>query len=224
MVEPQQNEIDKAHAEAVGGGWKKTFDRVIKNVEEAGNKDGLTGLLNRMAISKRLRRDILKCQREESTSLTVALFDLDGLKDINDKEGQGHPAGDQVLKGLSELLTNTFKREIDYFGRWGGDEILAVFPVTTVDQIVDKVDETRLAFAKKFKRFNATVSVGLASLDPDFLGPEPMDSLIASADKALYSSKRERNRVSYFEDGKIIDFNQVKATAALPTKSPAKSG
>ncbi len=226
MAEGQdQRERDpkKAEITAYEEGWKGTFDRAIKTAEEAGNKDDLTGLLNRKAVREKLKQEIIRCQRT-GDHLTIALVDLDRLKRINDDKNGGHAAGDAALKDLAGLLTSTFRKDFDYVGRWGGDEFLAVFPETTTGLIIEKIDDMRQTFADKSQSFKGTISIGIAQLDPDFLGTKPVDDLVSWADKALYASKKNgRNKVSFFDNGKIISLKS-KATAALPSQSPAKSG
>lgn len=153
--------------------------------------DGLTGLLNHAAVRQELEREVSRARRERS-SLSIAMLDLDGFKQINDT--YGHPAGDRVLKSLSSMMRRRLRRS-DLLGRYGGEEMLVILPATPAAGAVLAMDSLREAFAQVrhgAQEFFATFSVGVAELAE---GDDP-GSLVDAADRALYQAKRSgKNRV-----------------------------
>jgi diguanylate cyclase (GGDEF)-like protein len=96
--------------------------RLIASLTDLATTDALTGLHNRRYVLQELEKALLRSRRMEQR-FAVALFDLDGFKQINDT--RGHGAGDVVLKKASEALQSV-TREGDVLGRYGGDEFLLI--------------------------------------------------------------------------------------------------
>jgi diguanylate cyclase (GGDEF)-like protein len=88
--------------------------------------DALTGLLNRRAFEERLPVELARASRQEQP-LALCLLDLDGFKGVNDR--LGHPAGDEVLRGVARVLGES--RVSDDCFRIGGDEFAILMPKTT---------------------------------------------------------------------------------------------
>ena len=124
------------------------------------------------------------------------MFDVDLFKDMNDTFG--HAAGDEMLKAIAaELLVVT--RTFDIACRYGGDEFVVVLPRVDSQRALARAEEWRLRLAETMAgvgdgRVSATVSLGVATL------PEhgtTIDEIIATADQAVYASKKAGNdRVS----------------------------
>jgi diguanylate cyclase (GGDEF)-like protein len=91
--------------------------------------DSLTGLGNRRAFDEALAAEVARVRRVRST-VSVALVDIDGFKDLNDQ--YGHLEGDRCLKEVANAITNS-TRGGDRAFRWGGDEIALVFPDTAYE-------------------------------------------------------------------------------------------
>jgi diguanylate cyclase (GGDEF)-like protein len=123
------------------------------------------------------------------------MMDLDELKTVNDK--YGHFFGDQVLRGVGEVVRNGVRR-IDTAARYGGDEFVALLPETDptgAHVLAEKVriGVTELDIAVGGVRINASLSVGVVSYPDD---GRTSDELMISADQAMYASKRSgKNRV-----------------------------
>jgi diguanylate cyclase (GGDEF)-like protein len=96
--------------------------RLIQSLTDLATTDALTGLHNRRYVLEELEKALQRSRRMDQR-FAVALFDLDGFKQINDT--QGHAAGDLVLKKASEALKSV-TREGDVLGRYGGDEFLLI--------------------------------------------------------------------------------------------------
>jgi len=130
----------------------------------------------------------------------VLLFDLDHFKTVNDRFG--HLVGDQILtdfasrvkhelRGMDTVNTTEHKKS---FGRYGGEEFLAILPCTDAAGAEYCAERIRALIARhEFRdQYNVTVSVGVAEYN---LG-ETVPQLLTRADDALYQAKREgRNRV-----------------------------
>ena len=96
------------------------LDAAVRSLEEQATRDYLTAVYNRRAAEERLAEDIERARRGGGT-FSLALFDLDGLKSINDKHG--HRAGDDCLLHFAGALERNV-RAGDWISRWGGDEFV----------------------------------------------------------------------------------------------------
>ena len=93
--------------------------RRIKELESEAETDVLTDLLNRRGLHKALAREMERAQRTGKATAILVLFDMDGLKKINDT--MGHLAGDAAIAGFAHALKRRV-RNTDYVARLGGDE------------------------------------------------------------------------------------------------------
>lgn len=157
--------------------------------------DGLTGVANRRAFNESFHREFERAQRYNE-KLSLAIFDLDHLKQINDT--WGHQTGDAAIKLLAESLSR-LSRSIDFVARYGGEEFCLLLPNT------DK--ETTLAIAERMRKSVAeltlegpgqmSASAGVACFPDD---TDNLNELFQKADMALYRAKQNgRNRVCIFE-------------------------
>ncbi len=158
--------------------------------------DGLTGLRNRRFVDDLLNVEVLRARRYGS-QLAVLMADVDHFKRVND--AYGHPAGDQVLRQLAEIL-RTRLRGSDVAGRYGGEEFLVILAHNTLEGARLLGERWRQDFAEQRfdlpdgRSFACTLSVGSAGFDPE-LHASAAD-LVAAADAALYEAKAAgRDRV-----------------------------
>jgi len=160
----------------------------------AASKDSLTGIANRATFMASAERVLQRCRHDRSP-VSAIMFDLDHFKAINDK--YGHPVGDAVLKQFCDIAV-TALRQIDLFGRMGGEEFAAILPAVSIEVALLRAERIRLTFADECRflrghRINATVSGGV-SVSAE--GGRTLDALLEEADAALYRAKAEgRNRV-----------------------------
>lgn len=162
--------------------------------------DSLTKLFNHKQGLILLNREIARVQRNRQP-LSIAMLDLDHFKDCNDRFG--HHAGDDVLRFISKLLTESM-RKCDIISRYGGEEFLLVLPDTELKKAVDVIKRVKSSIQKHVfnfsdTKYSITASFGVIEYDPDknLSG----DLLIEGADALLYRAKSEgRNRIS-FDDG-----------------------
>ena len=165
-----------------------------RRIEELAELDELTGSFNRRCIMRMLEEEIARAQRVNAPC-SVALIDLDWFKRIND--AHGHPTGDEVLRTFAITVFANL-RNIDRFGRYGGEEFLLVLPDTPAERAAGVLDRMREIIADlDWSAFSAdmrvTISAGIATLRPD----ETSDTLLARADSALYAAKAKgRNRIT----------------------------
>jgi diguanylate cyclase (GGDEF)-like protein len=157
--------------------------------------DELSGLASRRYFEARLAEEWARRDRYE-TPLTVACFDLDRFKTVNDT--RGHAAGDLVIRRFGEIVRAAV-RASDLACRFGGEEFAVLLPNTPAASARGVADRIRRARERARVQedggdFWVTASVGLA----DAAGTSSLDpgQLLARADRALYAAKAGgRNRV-----------------------------
>jgi diguanylate cyclase (GGDEF)-like protein len=165
-----------------------------KRIEELAELDDLTGSFNRRCIMRMLDDRIIHAQRNRMPC-SIALIDLDWFKRIND--AYGHPTGDEVLRTFAITVFANI-RNIDSFGRYGGEEFLLVLPDTHGERATRILDRLRtiiadLDWSALSPDLRVTISAGIATLRPD----ETPDSFLARADSALYAAKAQgRDRIA----------------------------
>jgi len=150
--------------------------------------DNLTGLANRSLFMDRLSTTLAVAKRHHSGA-AVMFVDLDDFKDVND--AMGHDAGDDVLKETAVRITSSL-RESDSTARFGGDEFLALLPMTTSREAAAGVaakiiDSIAHVFPVSGSEAKLSCSIGIA-LFPEH-GNQPED-LINQADAAMYEAKK----------------------------------
>lgn len=154
--------------------------------------DVLTGLLTRRYFEDLFTRLIERAERHQET-FVLALFDVDGLKTVNDSFG--HLAGDQLLHHVARLLHSS-SRTSDFMGRLGGDEFVAVYHHTeaavmerALASLRAKTRAKALRLGPEAVELHPSFSFGVASFPQDGTDPQ---SLIAHADARLYAMKSRK--------------------------------
>jgi len=144
--------------------------------------DMLTKLYNRQSFETLLKKEISRSTRYHYP-LCIALLDIDDFKKINDT--YGHKTGDAVLIRIAQLLEDNI-RESDIAARWGGEELIIIFPETVLEDCTHKAEHVREAIANEpFPFGQVTCSFGVASYKSD----ETPDRLFVRCDDALYQAK-----------------------------------
>src|SRR5690606_1832984 len=129
-------------------------------------------------------------ERVERTKhcMSVAMFDLDRFKSVNDTHG--HQAGDRVLIALADILRES-ARDIDRLGRYGGEEFIALLPETCIDEAAVFVERVRREVARhpfdigRDEPIHMTISAGVASFPHETI--RDVETLVRLADEALYA-------------------------------------
>ena len=158
-----------------------------KLLESMALKDPLTGLANRRQLTDRMSMAIVHARRNKST-MAVVYLDLDGFKQINDT--LGHGAGDALLKMVAERLVATVREE-DTVARLGGDEFMIVLWLSGADEAAKVTLKLIKAVSQTYDIEGHTVSVTTSAgvaIYPSH--GEDADTLMKSADLALYEAKR----------------------------------
>lgn len=169
-----------------------------RELQRLADTDYLTGVLNRRAFIKKAKQSQMQ-ELCSSATFSIALFDIDDFKQINDR--YGHAAGDDVLTSFGSILSEK-SRSGDIVARWGGEEFIMLFPETDLEpatwlaeQICDCVRNFRFSVGDHPLDTSArvTVSCGVASCTFD---TTPLQRFISHADQALYEAKSSgKNRV-----------------------------
>ena len=170
-------------------------EALLQQLYDASVTDALTGAHNREHFDTQLRSEISFARRHK-TEVSLAFFDVDHFKRVNDTFG--HQAGDAVLVALAHAITAMIRNE-DVFARYGGEEfgvilrgIDGVGAHTVGDRLRERVEGLRVPFEDKL--LTVTVSVGCSSFAE--LEDKTPEALVATADRRLYAAKHAgRNRV-----------------------------
>jgi diguanylate cyclase (GGDEF)-like protein len=191
------------------GGWlaQRFFRRRLERALDAARRDPLTGLGNRRAFDEQLAI-FLRVARRYGTPLALALFDIDHLKQINDRFG--HAAGDVALVHFGRVLLGSI-RESDVTARIGGDEFALLLPQTDAQGAEALVSRFLESLAKipcewpnsagpgnpaepgsAGKPIAVLASAGIAQFQDD---PTPA-ALFERADKSLYDAKHSPTRLA----------------------------
>jgi len=157
--------------------------------------DPLTGILNRRAVLDQLQKELARAARH-GDAVAVGMCDVDHFKQVNDT--YGHQAGDEVLWGLVQVLSENL-RKYDSLGRMGGEEFLVIAPIkagtdctSIFDRLCARIAESTIATRSGV--LSVTVSIGVTCVTAGGM----VDDVLSAADAALYQAKREgRNRVVY---------------------------
>ena len=148
--------------------------------------DPLTGLPNRRQLSDSLTRALAGAERYEQP-LSLLMIDLDHFKQIND--AHGHDVGDRVLRAVAACLREVL-RESDLYGRWGGDEFLAVLVQTPLEGAREAAqrlcDCTAALNLTAFGLDSVSLSVGCAPAAGE------LQDVLHAADAAMYAGQAGR--------------------------------
>lgn len=163
----------------------ETLRKKNEELEQLSTTDSLTGLDNHRELMQRLDHEEARCKRERR-SFSVLVGDVDHFKQYND--AFGHPAGDEVLKAISEIMREA-ARPVDCVARYGGEEFVVMMPDTAPADALELAEHIRARVAaKKFTGRKMTLSIGVATFPED---ADNAEGLISVADEALYQAKRE---------------------------------
>jgi two-component system, cell cycle response regulator len=183
-----------------------------KMLEALALKDPLTGLANRRLLADRMSMGLVHARRNKST-VAVVYLDLDGFKEINNT--LGHGAGDVLLKMVAARLTATVREE-DTVVRLGGDEfVIALWHVSGPDyaatvalKVIEAVSQP---YVLEGQTVNVTTSAGVGIYP---IHGEDADTLMKSADRALYEAKHAGTNAYRMAD---------RTDLSTQTRSPNKS-
>ncbi|OHB17636.1 MAG: hypothetical protein A2734_00220 [Parcubacteria group bacterium RIFCSPHIGHO2_01_FULL_40_30] len=186
-------------------------DLEIEKLKSLVNKDSLTGLYNRRGFKEEvghLVEDVIFAKENPEArkhfyidSISVLFFDIDNFKKFNDT--YGHKTGDQILQQISQIIIQKV-RNIDFVGRWGGEEIIVTLVGSHENDAFRKAEEIRKAIKSraKIKDETITVSIGVAELGERIT----FEDLVKRADRAMYVAKHERGKDNIVKYSEISNF------------------
>ena len=171
-----------------------------QKLQQLATTDGLTGIANRRQFDRVLMLEWRRLAREE-LPLSLIMFDIDFFKLYN--EFYGHLGGDDCLRQVAGAIARAANRAGDFVARYGGEEFVVVLPNTSAEganvvarKICDTIASLKLPHARSSIGSYVTLSCGIATAIPSPL--ESPDTLIRSADSALYQAKTEgKNRICH---------------------------
>jgi signal transduction response regulator len=161
-------------------------------LERAAKFDFLTGLNNRREALARYK---VMQENGVNSGVLVAIGDIDNFKNINDTFG--HNLGDEIIKGVADVLSDSFREQRDIVARWGGEEFVLVLPTTNPDQ-------TKVVLQKALYRINAIRTPSNQSIGMTFgiveCGYEwadlELEQIVKVADELLYEGKNSgKNKI-----------------------------
>ncbi len=188
-----------------------------------GEHDNLTGLLNRYAIEKAIGKTLQNCDYANSS---LALLDVDQFKLIND--GAGHPAGDDLLKQISQIIHNVLDN-LGNLARIGGDDFLILFENQSREQTEALCRQIQKAlngyrFNASERSFEISISIGLVHFKA---GDFSMQKLLLAADSAFYAAKEKgRGKISIYhqDDADMQKYSSDLANIAIVREALSKNG
>jgi diguanylate cyclase (GGDEF)-like protein len=187
-----------------------SVEQRASDLETLAALDWLTGLYNRRHFESLAQAELSRSQRY-MRPMSVLMIDIDRFKDVNDHFG--HPAGDRVIRAISNLLVAT-KRESDVAARFGGEEFALMLPETTetaAAHVAERVRE-QLRLCPPIvggQKLPVTLSIGVAAATMKTVG---IDVLLACADQALYQAKGAgRDRVAAWQDQPVLTLAEAAA-------------
>ena len=160
---------------------------------QAAVTDGLTGLKNHRAFQEALHSAAQMAERLQQP-LSLIMLDIDHFKQFNDRFG--HPAGDELLQQVAQVLRES-ARAYDVAARYGGEEFALLLPNTTLEQAVQVAERLRQQIrAIKNPHAFVSASFGVAA----YRSGTPPATLVYEADAALYRAKRNgRDQVCVYQ-------------------------
>jgi len=168
----------------------KQFQKTLERLAYQTDHDPLTGLANRRAFDRILDIEMERSRRAK-TPISLAIFDLDNFKHVNDT--YGHPKGDEVLARFAKQLQATTRR-YDLAARFGGEEFALIMAGSgmvkaqrLLDRLLKEFRQIEFTAPDGETTFNVTCSVGLTCFKG--IGDINDKQLIELADKALYDAK-----------------------------------
>lgn len=169
---------------------------LYQQMEDMAIRDGLTGIYNRRHLTLMLNSNVTEAMQNHFP-LSVALFDIDHFKNVNDT--YGHLFGDVVIKTIAGIANEYALANDGFAGRYGGEEFVLVFPKKTIDEAYEIVKRMHVSVQQQELHHNdmvvhVHVSVGLTSYPETCKDP---GELFNHADWSMYYSKENgRNRIT----------------------------
>jgi diguanylate cyclase (GGDEF)-like protein len=161
-------------------GFVNQVQRQAQQLEDLAMRDDLTGLPNRRLFEERLAAAVL------TGSPQVAMLDLNGFKDVNDRFG--HAVGDRLLAVVAERLAGRLRGD-DLVARMGGDEFAVLVATATPAEMAAIVDRLTASLRKPVEVAGHELLVGASVGVADSTGTDDPYEVLRRADVAMYAAK-----------------------------------
>lgn len=176
--------------------------KVYNDMQHMAQKDGLTGINNRIHFNELFHKETKRIQNENGC-ISVALFDIDKFKNVNDT--YGHLAGDEVIKRIATVTEQCIDQYDGFVCRYGGEEFVAVLPNRNLEVATAIIEELFESLCQQIVHFNEytipmSVSVGLTNYPEVCSDPE---ELLKRADWCMYYAKEHGRHQIKIDDGCI---------------------
>ena len=174
------------------------LNETIDELKSASRRDGLTGLLNRLALED-------DASKTDGRHMTAYMIDINYFKEINDR--YGHAAGDTILREVSEALLHLYPGA--HYYRYGGDEFLVLSYKTPKENYGADIYDFRQ------EKYGITVELSIGNAQASPANYQELFDLIARADKALYVTKQRTHSAEHGGHDRrkrATDFNPAEVT------------
>jgi len=174
-----------------------TLNVELEKAKEESVKDGLTGVYNRKAFDRYIRK-LVEQNTVTKAPFSILLLDIDDFKKINDSFG--HQTGDRMLMALAHKC-GEFIRSDDFLARYGGEEFVVVLPGASLRNAVKKgelicKEIAKARYALEESEEDTIISITLSIGASVHKKGDTVATVIERADKALYKAKRNgKNQV-----------------------------
>ena len=167
--------------------------KVLQREKASANTDYLTGALNSRAFYELAQMEMDRARRY-AHPFTLAYFDVDNFKAVNDRSG--HSAGDRLL----QLIVETIKKNIritDSVARLGGDEFAVLFPESNYEAVEQTLGRIRAELSRTDDRQHAQVTFSVGALTCQ-APPATVDELMLKVDRLMYTAKNDgKDRIEH---------------------------
>lgn len=176
--------------------------RMYAEMQQMARKDGLTGINNRIYFNELFKKEVQRIIEEDS-NISVALFDIDKFKSVNDT--YGHLAGDEVIKCIASVIEQHTEKYDGFVCRYGGEEFVIALPNMKLEAAQTIIEDLFDKICSKVVRYNEfeiplSVSIGLTSY-PEIC--ENQDEILKRADWCMYYAKKHGRHQICVDDGSI---------------------
>jgi len=194
MIENERSEIKDINIliDSYNSMLTRLNDQIRIN-KELSYIDPLTEVKNRKAYDEKIE-ELVSLYKRYGTTFSIAIFDADDFKEINDT--YGHSFGDGVLKAITKTLRCSIRND-DMLFRIGGEEFIVIFPNTTLIESKTVIEKIRSIINESLTyqdKANVTLSIGLTEIKDQ----DNKDSIFKRIDNFLYVSKDNgKNQVTF---------------------------
>lgn len=184
------------------GVMKNIVEERTMVLEQLSKTDPLTEVANRRALYERGDIELSRAQRTNK-DLTLILLDCDYFKNVNDQ--YGHQFGDELLKHVCKICNQEI-RDIDFLGRYGGEEFIIILPDCDLNSGVEIAKRIQSSLAKNSIRIedieiHMTLSIGVCMLSDKHTN---FEQLVNDADQSMYLAKNNgRNRIEVAKEHRL---------------------